>query len=55
MIEYYFEKLFNGIGLLFYLPSWELSDIRDQLAGIVDDIDVFDWRGVDLLWGRKPA
>jgi methyltransferase family protein len=53
-IEYYFEKLFDGIGLPFYLPAWEIEDVRDQLAGLIDDIDVFRWRGVDLLWGRKP-
>jgi SAM-dependent methyltransferase len=54
-IEYYFEKLFDGIGLPFYLPAWEISDVREALTGVVDDIDVFRWRGVDLLWGRKPA
>lgn len=54
-IEYYFEKLFEGIGLPFKYPGWEISDVSAQLAPLVDDIDVFRWRGVDLLWGRKPA
>jgi SAM-dependent methyltransferase len=54
-IEYYFEKLFDGIGLPFYLPAWEIEDVREQLAGVVEDIETFCWRGVDLLWGRKPS
>jgi hypothetical protein len=56
-IEYTFEKLFEGMGMPFWghLPAWEISDVRAQLEPLLDDIDVFHWRGVDLLWGCKPA
>jgi SAM-dependent methyltransferase len=54
-IEYYFEKLFDGIGLPFYLPSWEIDDVREELTGVIEDVETFSWRGVDLLWGRKPS
>jgi SAM-dependent methyltransferase len=60
-IEYYLEKLFDGLGGPFHLPEvgplqgWEISEVRDQLAPMIDDLDVFRWRGVDLLWGRKPV
>jgi SAM-dependent methyltransferase len=54
-IEYYFEKLFDGLGLPFYLPCWEIEEVRELLAGTVEDIETFRWRGVDLLWGRKPS
>lgn len=56
-IEYVWEKLFEGMGLPFWdhLPGWEIGDVRTQLEPLLDDVDVFRWRGVDLVWGRKPA
>lgn len=56
-IEYIFEKLSEGMGRPFWdhLPGWEIGEVQAQLAPLMDDIEVFRWRGVDLLWGRKPV
>lgn len=54
-IEYWVRKLMEGMGDPFDgLPYWNLTDVADAFAGLLDDLETFEWRGVDLLWGRKP-
>jgi hypothetical protein len=55
-LEYWVRKLMEGIGESFEaLPYWNLVDVAAALDGALDELDTFEWRGVDLLWGRKPA
>lgn len=54
-IEYWVRKLMDGMGEPFDgLPYWNLADVADAFDGMVNDMETFEWRGVDLLWGRKP-
>jgi hypothetical protein len=34
--------------------NWNLENIAAALRDATDDLETFDRRGVDLLWGRKP-
>jgi ubiquinone/menaquinone biosynthesis C-methylase UbiE len=55
-LEYWVRKLMEGLGdSLEELPYWNLADVERTLSGHLDDIETFEWRGVDLLWGRKPG
>lgn len=55
-LEYWVSKLLEGIGeVVDELPYWELSSVADSLNGQLEAIEMFEWRGVELLWGRKPA
>jgi SAM-dependent methyltransferase len=54
-IEYWLRKLMEGVGDDFYgLPYWNLDDVAAAFIGAVDDLETFEWRGVDLMWGRRP-
>jgi hypothetical protein len=37
------------------LVYWGLGDLETARRPRLDDIKTFEWRGVELLWGRKPA
>ena len=55
-IEYWVRKLLEGIGdKLEELPYWNLDDVAAALTDIVEELETFEWRGVDLLWGRTPV
>ncbi len=55
-IEYWVRKLLEGIGEgLEELPYWNLDDVAQALVGVLEDLETYEWRGVDLLWGRKPT
>jgi hypothetical protein len=32
------------------LPDWNLEDVA-ALRDAMDDLETFEWRGLDLLWG----
>jgi SAM-dependent methyltransferase len=54
-IEYWVRKLMEGMGDPFDgLPYWNLADVAEAFDGLLEDLETFEWRGVDLLWGRKP-
>lgn len=55
-VEYWVTKLLEGIGdALDELPYWNLDDVATAVEELVEELETFEWRGVDLLWGRKPA
>jgi hypothetical protein len=33
------------------LPDWNLEDIAAALRDAMDDLETFESRGLDLLWG----
>jgi dihydrofolate reductase len=34
--------------------NWNLGDVAAARRDAMDDLETFEWRAVDLLWGRKP-
>jgi ubiquinone/menaquinone biosynthesis C-methylase UbiE len=54
-LEYWVRKLMEGVAHDFRgLPYWNLETVAESLADQLDGLETFEWRGVDLLWGRKP-
>lgn len=54
-LEYWVRKLMEGLEHdLRELPYWNLESVAESLADQVVGLETFEWRGVDLLWGRKP-
>jgi len=53
-LEYYIEKLCQGVGMsgmdLAYYPP---EDLRGALEGSFINVTNFEWRGAELIWGRK--
>jgi SAM-dependent methyltransferase len=55
-IEYIFEKLFSRIGWdLEEAPYYSPQDLLNAFDGLVEDPHVFEWKGIEVFWGRKPA
>lgn len=54
-LDYWLRKLLDGMGHSYdALVHWDVDDLEAALAPLLDDIETFEWRGVELLWGRKP-
>jgi SAM-dependent methyltransferase len=55
-IEYLMEKLFSrmGLGTMAEFPYYGPAELLAALDGIFEDLATFDWRGIELLWGRRP-
>jgi ubiquinone/menaquinone biosynthesis C-methylase UbiE len=55
-IEYLMEKLFSrmGLGTMEEFPYHGPTELLAALDGIFEDLEPFSWRGIELLWGRKP-
>lgn len=55
-IEYIFDKLYEGHRRGFEeLPYHGTDELLEAFDGLVEDPEAFDWRGVELFWGRKPG
>jgi SAM-dependent methyltransferase len=55
-IEYLMEKLFSrmGLGSMEEFPYHGPAEVLSALDGVLQDLGSFDWRGIELVWGRKP-
>jgi SAM-dependent methyltransferase len=54
-LEYWVRKLVEGMEQpLGTLVHWDLDDLVAALRPQLDGLETFEWRGVELLWGRKP-
>jgi SAM-dependent methyltransferase len=55
-VEYWLRKMLEGMGLPFdALDYWSFRDVVDGLTPQLEELETFEWRGVELLWGRKPG
>jgi hypothetical protein len=55
-LKYWLRKMLEGMQVSFEdLVYWGLGDLETARRPRLDDIKTFEWRGVELLWGRKPA
>lgn len=53
-LEYWVTKLMEGIGHpLEQFVFWSLPDLTRAFEGLVEEPETFEWRGVEMLWGRK--
>lgn len=54
-LAYWLRKLMEGMGQpLEALVHWDLADLTSALGPQLTGAETFEWRGVELLWGRKP-
>lgn len=55
-VEYLMEKLFSrmGLGTMAEFPYHGPAELRAALDGTFAKVETFDWRGIELLWARKP-
>ena len=55
-LEYWLRKLLEGIGQDFdSLVRWNQDEIMRAFGPRLQEPQAFEWRGVELLWGRKPG
>jgi ubiquinone/menaquinone biosynthesis C-methylase UbiE len=55
-IQYIFDKLYEGHRRPFQeMPYTGPAELMEAFDGLVDEPEAFDWRGVELFWGRKPS
>jgi len=57
--DIHFESIFDRLGAAMGVHLGELSnyspdEILDAFDGLVDDPEVFQWKGIETFWGRKP-
>jgi len=54
-IQHLFDKLFARRGFDFTdLPYYSPADLEKAFAGLLTDTGNFEWRGLEVFWGRKP-
>ena len=53
--ESIFDRLAAGMGVhLGELSNFTPDEILEGFHGLVDDPEVFQWKGIETFWGRKP-
>ena len=54
-IQHLFDKIFSRRGVAFSeLPYYSPQALREAFDGLVADPGQFEWRGLEVFWGRKP-
>jgi ubiquinone/menaquinone biosynthesis C-methylase UbiE len=54
-IEYVFDKLLSRVGWkLAEFPYYSPQDLTAAFAGLIVDAGHFEWKGIEIFWGRKP-
>jgi len=54
-IQHLFDKIFSRRGIAFSeLPYYSPQALRQAFDGLVADPGQFEWRGLEVFWGRKP-
>jgi len=54
-IQHLFDKIFSRRGVAFSdLPYYGPQALRQAFDGLVTDPGQFEWRGLEVFWGRKP-
>jgi hypothetical protein len=54
-LEYWLTKIFAGVGIdVGELPYYSLADLHRAFEGLAVDCGDFEWKGVEVFWGRKP-
>ena len=54
-IQHLFDKIFSRRGIAFSdLPYYSPQALRRAFDGLVAEPGQFEWRGLEVFWGRKP-
>jgi SAM-dependent methyltransferase len=54
-IQHLFDKIFSRRGIAFSeLPYYSPEDLMRAFDGLLADLGQFEWRGLEVFWGRKP-
>jgi hypothetical protein len=54
-IQHLFDKIFSRRGMAFSdLPYYSPQALKEAFDGLVADPGHFEWRGLEVFWGRKP-
>ena len=55
-IEAWLDKIFSRMGWsIDRFPYYSPEQLKAAFDGVVEDAQVFQWKGIELFWGRKPA
>lgn len=54
-IQAWVDKMFSRIGWsVDQFPYYSPEQLRQAFAGLLQEMDDFSWKGIDLFWGTKP-
>ena len=53
-IRAWYEKLFSGIDVD-QIPYYSGEQLAASFEPVVADLRLMEWKGVEMLWGRKPG
>lgn len=54
-IQHLIDKIFAGMDrTLEGRPYYSHEDLRQAFGGMLEETDHFEWRGLEVFWGRKP-
>jgi hypothetical protein len=54
-IQHLIDKIFSRRGIaLTDIPYYSRDDLKRAFAGLLDEVGDFEWRGLEVFWGRKP-
>jgi SAM-dependent methyltransferase len=54
-LQYWLEKIFSRVGWnATDFPYYSAGDLHRAFDGLAADCAHFEWKGVELFWGRKP-
>ena len=50
------DKIMSRIaGSILEFPYYSMQELHEAFDGLLEDTDDFEWRGLEVFWGRKPG
>jgi SAM-dependent methyltransferase len=54
-IEHLIDKIMSRIcGSILEFPYYSMQELHEAFAGQLEEMEDFEWRGLEVFWGRKP-
>jgi SAM-dependent methyltransferase len=55
-MEHLIDKIMSRFcGSILEFPYYSMPDLHEAFAGQMEEMDDFEWRGLEVFWGRKPG